>query len=113
MAIEIDLSDILDSYSKEVADKVKEIQDDVADEAVSTLQSTSPKKAGKYAKGWAKQRDGNTVRVYNKTHAGLTHLLENGHAKKDGGRTQAQPHIGPAAAAAAKSFESKIRQELG
>lgn len=54
---------------------------------------------GEYNSSWArkitKKRLYATVLIYNKEHGQLTHLLEFGHAKTNGGRTRAFPHIAP------------------
>ena len=52
------------------------------------------------------------VIVYNKNEPHLTHLLERGHAKRNGGRVAAKVHIEPAAAKAADNFEKTVREEL-
>lgn len=70
-----------------------------ADEAVELLQGHSPKKTGDYAAGWTMKptRTGpiKGYTVYNATNYQLTHLLEKGHAKVNGGRVRAIPHIRP------------------
>lgn len=52
-----------------------------------------------YSKGWTRKmtskRLSASVVIYNKTEGQLTHLLEFGHAKRNGGRTRAFPHIAP------------------
>lgn len=67
------------------------------------LENTSPKDRGGYSHSWrikefkSKTNGPSTYVVHNKEHYRLTHLLEFGHAKKDGtGRVKAQPHIEPA-----------------
>lgn len=104
----------LESYSQEVADDVKEEVKQVADEMVQQLKQTSPKDTGKYAKGWkaAVEYESNEdirVRVYNSTKPQLTHLLENGHAKQNGGRINGKPHIGPAEQEAEKKLTNGIK----
>ena len=112
MTVEINLSKVLSEYSQEVTEAVKKAQDEVADEAVDELKQTSPKNKGGYAKGWAKKRDGNKLSVYNKDKPQLTHLLENGHSTRDGGRTRSFPHIKPAEQNAIKSFQSKVEEAV-
>lgn len=110
---EIDLTGILGDYASQVKKQVEEAQDEVAQEAVDALKSASPRgRSGKYAKGWAMKREGRAVKVYNKKHYSLTHLLEFGHATRDGGRTRAKVHIAPVEQQAIKSFESKVRKAV-
>ena len=49
--------------------------------------------------------------VYN-TKAGLTHLLEFGHAFVDGGRYEGVAHIGPAQEEAAEQFEKLLKEGI-
>lgn len=97
-AIEIELK----KYSQDVADKVKKYTEEVAKECVQELKATSPvswKTGGKhYALGWTYKKEfedksGVRYRIRNKTKPQLTHLLEYGHAKTNGGRVEARPHI--------------------
>lgn len=68
--------------------------------AEATLKETSPKRTGKYAKGWTTEEHdtsrGFSVVVRNKTKPGITHLLEKGHMTRKGNRTKVMPHIAPA-----------------
>ena len=43
----------------------------------------------------------------------LAHLLENGHAKRGGGRVRAIPHIAPAEQMGIEQLESDITKALG
>lgn len=102
--VRIDLSKIMDEYVKEVDDEVERAADKVGKETVNMLKQTSPKGTGQYAKGWRVKKEGRQRYVYNATKPQLTHLLENGHAKRGGGRVRAYVHIKPAEEAAAKRF---------
>lgn len=90
---------ILDDYRDTTIDKMKESVDKAAKQAVNELKTSSPKRTGAYAKDWAakKDRKGNKWAygkvVYNKKHYRLTHLLEKGHRKVNGGMVAARPHI--------------------
>lgn len=106
----------LSEYSQDVTDALKEECVKVADETVSTLKMTSPKMTGKYARGWRQKTEYESksdirVRVYNTVYM-LTHLLENGHAKVNGGRVAGIPHIEPAEIEAATKLEEQVKVRL-
>lgn len=68
-----------------------------------------------YAKGWTASMDKGrydaTSIVHNKV-PGLPHLLENGHAKRGGGRVAGRPHIAPVEAAVVSQFETEMTKTL-
>lgn len=103
----------LAEYTTEVTKGLEQSKKDVAKRAVSTLKSTSPKgSTGSYAKGWTISKiDGKQV-VHNKTDYQLTHLLEYGHAKVNGGRTVAKPHIRPVEEQASKEFIEEVEKVI-
>ena len=108
-----EITKALTEYTSEVEEKLDEIKSDVADETVNMLKVNSPMgRRGKYAKGWRKKKDGTSYVIHNATNAGLTHLTEKGHAKRNGGRTKAQPHISTAEEMAIKKFENKIERVI-
>ena len=88
----------LDEYSIEVTKALEDTKIDLAKTAVTELKATSPrsntKRSGTYAKGWKRTKRGKVYIVHNKEYQ-LTHLLEKGHAKVNGGRVPAQKHIEP------------------
>lgn len=83
---------------------------DVAKQARAQLRRTSPRGEGAkhYAEGWSmrtqRKRDHVEAVVYNKDKPGLAHLLEMGHANRDGGRTPGTEHIRPAYEAAEREL---------
>lgn len=112
--LEIAIVKELSQYGNEVAEEIKKNVRSVAKETVKTLKATSPRDTGEYAKGWTykiEYEDMNDirVRVYNRNKPQLTHLLENGHAKKNGGRVDGRPHIGPAEQEAEKKLENSVK----
>ena len=74
---------------------------------------------GKYKKSWRKKTEGKgsakpSVVVYASGHQySLTHLLENGHAKKGGGRVQGYPHVAPAQELADDEVMRALEKHLG
>ena len=86
--------------------------------AKQDIQANAPKKTGAYSKSWAVKTTKETsesleLTVCSPKKYQLAHLLEKGHAKRGGGRTQAQPHIAPAEENAVKQLESNIKRALG
>lgn len=107
----------LDTYAKDTATAVKKAVQEAADGAVKELKSTSPKKTGRYAKSWRQKKEkesssGEEITVYAGRYQ-LTHLLENGHAKRGGGRVAGIPHIKPAEQNAIKKLEEGVRKGVG
>ena len=103
----MNLSDAVRTISLEMAttyfDILQETVNEVADESVKKLKAQSPKNSGKYAKNWKKKKSDSTRGILNVgaiVYGGdptyrLAHLLEHGHAKRNGGRTQGIEHIKP------------------
>lgn len=107
----------LAEYSKEATEVTKAAVDKVSKEAVAELKSSSPKKTGAYARGWASKKSYEDTRskrnsVYNKTKHQITHLLEKGHAKRNGGRVSAKVHIAPVDEKIQKNLETYIEKGL-
>lgn len=107
------ISKELEKYSETFTEKVKQHTEVVAKECAEELKNTSPSsKSGgskKYAKGWTYKKayesnSGVRYRVLNKNKPQITHLLEYGHAKQNGGRVNAKPHI--------KQAEEKAKNKL-
>lgn len=90
-----EIAKTLTEYTEDVEKGIEKAQKSVTRKAVSQLKSTSPRKKGKYAAGWASKATPDGRVVYNKSRHQLTHLLEKGHALRQGGRVRAIPHIRP------------------
>ena len=109
----------LEGYADDISDTVEKDANEIGKEAVKTIKQESPKGAtGEYAKSWRLRKDKKgknsyIVKLYNKDHYQLTHLLEFGHATADGGHTEAQPHIRPVEQEYSKKFEDKLKQDIG
>jgi len=117
-----DLADVvaetLEEYRQDVVDGLKESIHDAGKTAVTVLKKTSPNDTGDYAKGWRKRTAYESesdlrIQVHNATDYQLTHLLEDGHANVDGGRTEGKSHIGPAADQAAELLDKDVKLKVG
>lgn len=113
-----EISNVVKSYSKEIELEVGEATDFVAKSTVQELKRNSPKRSGKYARNWTKRKQGPTGQIVfqkDPTYR-ITHLLENGHALKRGGRTKGevkgQPHIAIAEEKAVSSLEKELIRRL-
>lgn len=95
----------------------KEAIDEVSKEAVAKVKKNSPRRSGTYSKGWAKQitqgRLTYGATVYGKSGTyQIAHLLENGHATRNGGRTKAIAHIEPVDEWVAEELPKRIQEKL-
>lgn len=81
------------------------------------ISENAPKRTGDYAKSWATKKVTENshslqITVHSKNRYQLAHLLEHGHAKRNGGRVNGKPHIAPAEENGADLLESLITKEL-
>ena len=112
-AVEQELSE----YGNQVKETVRKAVPSAAKTCQQEIKSASPRRTGKYAKGWRIKetmgRGGDvTETVHNAAAPQLTHLLENGHAKENGGRVEGKPHIAMAARNAEAALVNDLEQEL-
>ncbi len=108
---------ILSDYAEDVREAVDEATTETAADAVKKLKTNSmPFKDNTYSKGWTKKVTRNRLysqaTVYNRTEGRLTHLLEHGHALRNGGRARAFPHIAPVNDQVPEVFEEKLEAAL-
>ena len=109
-AIIKELSEYSDDVTKGIKDAVKEVAESCKKEIVDN----SPVRTGKYRKGWRVKKNyesASDIRytVHNAKEYRRTHLLENGHVKRDGGRVEGHPHIGPAEEHAEEKLMGKAK----
>lgn len=107
----------LQSYSDDVANEVDKAVDDVSNELKDNIAADSPKRKGEYRKGWrvkvAYSGKGNKrAIVHNKTSYQLTHLLEKGHATKNGKFVKGISHIKPNEEKAIPKFLKRIEKAV-
>ena len=108
----------LEEYKDLAVDVLKKEIQEAGKTAKKQIEQTAPRRTGRYAKSWSVKKTKETsssleVTVHSRNRYMLTHLLENGHAKRGGGRVAAIPHIAPAEEAAAESLERNIEIALG
>ena len=112
------IMNVLEEYSEEVERKSGECVRKIAQQGAKTLRNVSPRKSGDYASGWTykvkEKRLGAEGVIHNKNSPGLAHLLEYGHATRNGtGRifddTPAHPHIKKVEEQIIEDFEKSIK----
>lgn len=107
------LTDFHDMTNKEL----KSIAEETSEEVKNEISNTSPVGATKkYSKSWRikKLRENANLILFvvHSRRYQLTHLLEFGHAKRNGGRTRAIPHIASAEQKGIESFEKKLKARI-
>ncbi len=107
----------LEEYAELATDVMKKEVQETGKVVKQQIEQTAPRKSGRYAKSWAVKKTAETsstleVTVHSRNRYMLTHLLENGHAKRGGGRVRAIPHIAPAEEMGIKELEERIERAL-
>lgn len=110
---------ILSDYGNDVQQNLDEIVAQMSKQGAKTLRSQAKqtfKGTGEYAKGWTSQtvtgRFSAQGTIYNKDLPGLPHLLEHGHANRNGGRTPGKAHISTVEDELVRQFEQKVKAAL-
>ena len=103
----------LQEYATLAAEDMKKCIAEAGKTIRKEIRSHAPKESGQYGKSWRVKKmaeDSQTVEyiVYSPKRYFLAHLLEHGHAKRNGGRVSARPHIAPAE----ETGEEKLIQDL-
>ena len=97
------MSDLLADYISDMDDIVEEEIDGAAKKMLKEVKRLSPSwgenRTGEYKRGWKIVKETKHLRkkriIWNEKHYRRVHLLENGHASRNGGRVQAFPHVEP------------------
>ncbi|MBR2330417.1 MAG: hypothetical protein IKA40_04140 [Clostridia bacterium] len=112
------ISDTLSDYTEEVAEGVKGAVDETVEELVESTKRDAPKRSGRYKKAIASRvsfENNFEKRVtwyVKKPYHAITHLLEKGHAKRNGGRVKAFPHIAKNEEKAKVAFEERVKEVI-
>ncbi|KAK9680662.1 hypothetical protein QE152_g38943 [Popillia japonica] len=108
----------LEKFKDLTLEEMGEAAEKVSKKGAKTLKATSPTGDGRrhYKDGWSVTSQGSFTKpsfvVHNKKKPGLTHLLENGHALRQGGRARAIPHIKPVEEQCIKEYEEELTRRI-
>lgn len=107
----------LNDYADVSAEGMKKAVRKAGNTVKKEIGANAPKDTGAYAKSWAvKNTKENShsleVTVYSKNRYQLAHLLEHGHAKRNGGRVAGKSHIAPAEETGIRQIEAEIERCL-
>ena len=107
----------LEEYNELAVDEMKKAVKAAGKTVKTEISSNAPVRTGRYAKSWTSRTTAESsvdieVTVYSPKRYMLAHLLENGHAKRGGGRVRAIPHIAPAEEIGAQQLEADITKAL-
>lgn len=105
----------LDEYKDLTTDGVKAAVKKAGTTVRKQIKSTAPSNTGAYAKSWSVKTTRETsnaleVTVHSRNRYQLAHLLEFGHATRNGGRVSARPHIAAAEEMGVKELETEIER---
>lgn len=111
------INQTLTEYNDLAADEVKEAVKQSAKTVKTEIAANAPKNTGAYGKSWTTKTTRETagsleITVHSRNRYQLAHLLENGHAKRGGGRVAARPHIAPAEEKGIEKLENEIERRL-
>ena len=107
----------LENYADTTTDGVKAAVKKAANTVKKEISTTAPVGTGKYSKSWATKitsEDAHSleITVHSRNRYQLAHLLEHGHAKRNGGRVAARPHIAAAEQNGIEELEREIERSI-
>lgn len=111
------IMEILKEYDNDVKDNLTEITKKIGKKGAQAVRKSASGAVNgkKYAGSWTSKTEGARIAnwsvIYSKK-AGLPHLLEFGHALRQGGRTSARPHIKPVEQQLIQEYESEVLSKL-
>ena len=107
----------LEDYAEDTTKTVADLSKEFTQKGVQAVKAGSKVfgGTGKYAAGWTSKFETGRLSaqgtIYNRT-AGIPHLLEKGHAKRNGGRVAGRAHIAPVEQEISEAFERAVRNDL-
>ena len=112
------VTEMMNEYRDLAVDEMKKSVKAAGKTVKGDINDSAPVRTGKYAKSWTSKVTAENsvsleVTVYSPSRYMLAHLLENGHAKRGGGRVRAIPHIKPAEEHGIEQLENDLAKALG
>ncbi|MDE7122590.1 MAG: HK97 gp10 family phage protein [Oscillospiraceae bacterium] len=107
----------LQEYSELADFAMKKAVQKTASQVRKEISANAPERTGKYGKSWTTKKTAEKshslqITVHSKNRYQIAHLLEHGHAKRNGGRVEAQPHIASAEEHGAENFDELLKKYL-
>ena len=107
----------LQEYADLATDSMKAAVKKAGNTVKTDITANAPERTGRYAKSWRAKTTKESataleVTVYSPTRYMLAHLLEHGHAMRNGGRVAAKVHIAPAEQDGIEELEEEIGRTL-
>jgi len=111
------IAEEMKQYAGLIADDMKQCVEDAGKMVRKEIMEKAPVRTGSYQKSWTitKQKEDSTTLnlvVHSKNRYQIAHLLEHGHAKRNGGRVLGKPHIAPAEADGKKQLVEHLKEKL-
>ena len=111
-----EINSIMQEYAGDITSVMMKDIDTVAGQTVKKIKEKAPKKTGSYAKSWTSkvtaELAGKATGVSKGRGGSITHLLENGHASRNGGRVKSIPHIKEAEEYAVEELVKKLKRRI-
>lgn len=107
----------LNEYAELATEEMKEAVKNASTTVRKEIKDNAPSDTGKYAKSWTAKKVRETSQtltmvVHSKNRYQLAHLLEFGHALRNGGRYEGKSHIAPAEQKGMEQLKEEIERAL-
>lgn len=107
----------LNEYAELATEEMKEAVKNASTTVRKEIKDHAPSDTGKYAKSWTAKKVRETSQtltmvVHSKNRFQLAHLLEFGHALRNGGRYEGKSHIAPAEQKGMEQLKEEIERAL-
>lgn len=112
------ISSTLSKWSTEVEEQIKNVVDDSMKDLVESTKRDAPVLTGSYKRHISSKVTLSKDHEYQQTwyvkapDYRLTHILEKGYQKRNGGRVQPREHIGKNAERVKQQFEKKVKEAI-